>query len=144
MDKFWNKTESWNSKNLSSGGKEVLIKAVLQALPQFAMNCFLLPEQIIKKMHSSIRKFWWSHSSSKKPMHWIKSQILCQDRNMGGLGFKDFKCINMAFLAKQAWRIYTQPELLISKIYKAKYCQDYDMLQCAVGYRPSFCWRSIV
>ncbi|CAM8982876.1 unnamed protein product [Rhodiola kirilowii] len=144
MDKIWKKTESWSSKNLSSGGKEILIKAVLQALPQFAMNCFILPEQIIKKMHSSIRNFWWSHSSSKKPMHWIKSQILCQDRSMGGLGFKDLNCINMAFLAKQAWRIYTQPDLLVSRIYKAKYCHDHDMLQCGIGYRPSFCWRSIL
>ncbi|KAL9666523.1 hypothetical protein QQ045_000857 [Rhodiola kirilowii] len=50
----------------------------------------------------------------------------------------------MAFLAKQAWRLYTQPELLLSKIYKAKYCYDHDMLHCTVGYRPSFCWRSIV
>ncbi|KAL9671555.1 hypothetical protein QQ045_009124 [Rhodiola kirilowii] len=56
IDKFWNKTESWNSKNLSSGGKEILIKSVLQALPQYAMNYFLLPEHIINKMHSSYRK----------------------------------------------------------------------------------------
>ncbi|CAM8995780.1 unnamed protein product [Rhodiola kirilowii] len=30
MDKFWKKTESWNSKNLSSGGKEMLEKCVLR------------------------------------------------------------------------------------------------------------------
>ncbi|CAM8918528.1 unnamed protein product [Rhodiola kirilowii] len=144
IDKFGNKTEGWMSKNLSAGGKEVLIKAVLQSLPQYAMNCFLLPDYIINKMHSSIRNFWWTCSSSKKPMHWINFQTMCRDKTTGGLGFKDFKCINMAFLAKQAWRVYTQPDLLISKIYKAKYCYDYDMLHCNVGYRPSFCWRSIV
>ncbi|KAL9666372.1 hypothetical protein QQ045_000702 [Rhodiola kirilowii] len=82
IDKFWSKTESWISKKLSSGGKEILIKAVLQALPQYVMNGFLLPEQIINKMHSSTRKFWWSYSSSKKPIYWIKSQTLCQERNM--------------------------------------------------------------
>ncbi|KAL9667266.1 hypothetical protein QQ045_001617 [Rhodiola kirilowii] len=104
IDKFWNKTEGWVSKKLSAGGKEILIKAVLQALPQYAMNCFLL-----------------------------LVQTLCKEKNQGGLGFKDLQCINMAFLAKQAWRIYTKPELLVSKIFKAKYCPDYDMLNCSVG-----------
>ncbi|KAL9678589.1 hypothetical protein QQ045_016436 [Rhodiola kirilowii] len=132
IDKVCNKTEGWKGKN-SAGGKEILIKAVLQALPQYAMNCFKLPEDTIKKMHSSIRRYWWSCSKSKKPIHWVKAQILCQDKDMGGLGFKDLKCINLAFLAKQAWRIYTQPDLLISKILKAKYCHDSDMLFCSVG-----------
>ncbi|KAL9680101.1 hypothetical protein QQ045_017978 [Rhodiola kirilowii] len=91
IDKFYNKTEGWKAKNLSSGGKEILIKSVLQALPQYAMNCFQLPEDTIKKMHSSIRRYWWSCSSSKKPIHWVKAQTLCQDKDMGGLGFKDLK-----------------------------------------------------
>ncbi|CAM8943394.1 unnamed protein product [Rhodiola kirilowii] len=144
IDKFWNKTDGWRAKNLSCGGKEILIKSVLQALPQYAMNCFHLPADTIKKMHSSIRRYWWSCSNSKKPIHWVKAQTLCQEKDMGGLGFKDFKCINLAFLAKQAWRIYSQPELMISKIYKAKYCHSSDMLYCNAGYKPSFCWRSIV
>ncbi|CAM8877488.1 unnamed protein product [Rhodiola kirilowii] len=144
IDKFWNKTEGWKAKNLSAGGKEILIKSVLQALPQYAMNCFQLSEDSIKKMHSAIRRYWWSFSSSKNPIHWVKAQTLCQDKEMGGLGFKDLKCINLAFLAKQAWRIYTQPDLLISQIYKAKYCHGSDMLFCSARYKPSFCWRSIV
>ncbi|CAM8999449.1 unnamed protein product [Rhodiola kirilowii] len=144
IDKFCSKTEGWHAKNLSVGGKEVLIKAVLQALPQYAMNCFKLPDHIIKKMHSSIRKFWWSCSSKRKPIYWVSAQTLCQDKDMGGLGFKDLEYINLAFLAKQAWRIYTQPELLLSRLYKAKYCHSSDMLFCSVGYRPSFCWRSIM
>ncbi|KAL9665566.1 hypothetical protein QQ045_020987 [Rhodiola kirilowii] len=144
IDKVWNKTEGWKTKNLSAGGKEILIKAVLQALPQYAMNCFQLPEDTIKKMHSSIIRYWWSFSCSKKPIHWVKAQILCQDKDMGGLGFKNLKCINLAFLAKQAWRIYTHPDLLISKNFKAKYCHNSDILTCSVGYKPSFCWRSII
>ncbi|KAL9671942.1 hypothetical protein QQ045_009516 [Rhodiola kirilowii] len=143
IDKFCNKMEGWKAKNLSSGGKEILIKSVLQALPQYAMNCFQFPDDTIQKMHSAIRRFWWSSSTSKKPIHWVKAQALIRDKDMGGLDFKDLKCINLAFLAKQAWRIYNQPDLLISKIYKAKYCHNSDLLFCSVGYRPSFCWRSI-
>ncbi|KAL9669169.1 hypothetical protein QQ045_006712 [Rhodiola kirilowii] len=98
IDKFGNKTDNWKLKNLSSGGKEILIKAILQALPQYAMNCFQFPEHIIKKMHSDIRRFWWSSSSSKKPIHWVKAEVLCRDKDLGGLGFKDLKCLNLSFL----------------------------------------------
>ncbi|KAL9680378.1 hypothetical protein QQ045_018257 [Rhodiola kirilowii] len=56
--------EGWRAKNLSAGGKEILIKSVLQALPQYAMNCFLLPEDTIKKMHSSVERYWWSCSNN--------------------------------------------------------------------------------
>ncbi|KAL9669206.1 hypothetical protein QQ045_006749 [Rhodiola kirilowii] len=69
LEKCWNKTHGWKAKNLSSGGQEILIKAVLQALPQYAMNCFLLPEYVINKMQSTIRSFWWSSSKDKKPIY---------------------------------------------------------------------------
>ncbi|KAL0449808.1 UNVERIFIED_CONTAM: putative mitochondrial protein [Sesamum latifolium] len=53
-DRIWNRICGWNERNLSQAGKEVLIKAVTQAIPTYAMGCFRLPS-------SSLRKFnpWW-------------------------------------------------------------------------------------
>ncbi|CAA7058411.1 unnamed protein product [Microthlaspi erraticum] len=60
QDRLSKKINSWSAKLLSKGGKEVLIKSVSQALPTYVMSCFLLPQDIIKKLQSAIANFWWS------------------------------------------------------------------------------------
>ena len=46
-------------------------------------------------------------------------------------------------LAKQAWRIMTNPNSLIARIYKAKYFSSSDILGAKLGCSPSYAWRSI-
>jgi hypothetical protein len=42
---------------LSSGGKEVLIKSVAQAIPIYSMSCFKLPRGLCKHINSLLRNF---------------------------------------------------------------------------------------
>jgi len=44
IDRVWKKLKGWKERYLSRAGKEVLIKAVAQAIPSYIMSCYKLPE----------------------------------------------------------------------------------------------------
>ena len=53
------KLQGWKEQLLSQAGCEILLKAVIQAIPTFAMNCFKLPAILCNDIKALIRKFWW-------------------------------------------------------------------------------------
>ncbi|KAL5546661.1 hypothetical protein UlMin_006348 [Ulmus minor] len=56
-DRVWNKLCGWKSKLLSAGGREILTKAIIQAIPTYAMNMFRIPISLIKELHWLCAKF---------------------------------------------------------------------------------------
>ena len=57
-DRVWGKIQGWKEKLLSQASKEVLLKAVVQAIPTFAMSCFRLPVGLCRDIEVMICKFW--------------------------------------------------------------------------------------
>lgn len=49
----------WAEQFLSVAGKEVLIKSVASALPNYTMSCFQLPIQLAKEIEQVIAQFSW-------------------------------------------------------------------------------------
>ena len=58
-ERVWAKLQGWKEKLLSQAGREILFKAVVQAITTFAMSCFKLPMGLCKDIEMQIKKFWW-------------------------------------------------------------------------------------
>ncbi|XP_026396923.1 uncharacterized protein LOC113291626 [Papaver somniferum] len=52
----------------------------------------------------------------------IPLPTLCRPTYLGGLGLRDLSSNNLAFLAKMAWRIYSNMDSTLGKLVSAKYC----------------------
>lgn len=143
IDRIQKRVNSWNNKILSSGGKEVLIKSILAVIHLYPMQCFLLPKTTLAKINSVVLRFWWrSSSNNAHHVHCLKSSILFQSKDNGGMGFKNMFHFNRALLAKLACKIYDQPDLLVSRIPKCKYFRDCSFFDSILDRRPSKIRRS--
>ena len=63
-ERVWRKIQGWKEKLLSQAGREILIKAVVEAIPTYTMSCFKLPVGLCTKIESFIRKFWWGQKGN--------------------------------------------------------------------------------
>ncbi|XP_012837512.1 PREDICTED: uncharacterized protein LOC105958055 [Erythranthe guttata] len=106
------------------------------------MGCFLLPIGLVREHEAAIRRFWWGNGTTKG-MHWLAWKELCKSKEKGGMGFRDLRSFNLALVTKQAWRILSNPNLLLSKIMAARYFPHGNFRDAGIGYRPSTTWRSI-
>ncbi|CAM8999722.1 unnamed protein product [Rhodiola kirilowii] len=142
-EKVLKKIGDWKHKMLSSAGREVLIKSVLQAIPIYAMSCFKIPVLLCKKIVGDVLNFWWNNKK-RRGIHWVRADELLKDKEEGGLGFRKMELMNLALLAKQGWRLLTEPDLLVSRLFKAKYYPNSEVYNATIGRRPSYAWRGIM
>jgi hypothetical protein len=74
-------------------------------------------------------------------MSWDKLSL---PKKWGGLGYKDLHSFNLVMLAKQAWRLLSDPSSLCARVLKAKYFPHTKVLQAEPIEGMSYTWRSIL
>ncbi|XP_062017671.1 uncharacterized protein LOC133734024 [Rosa rugosa] len=144
VERVQKRTHGWKAKLLSAAGKEILIKAVAQAIPSYVMNCFELPRQLCNEMHRLMAQFWWGDVEGKGKVHWLSWDKLCVSKQEGGLGFRDMHDFNLALLAKQGWRLVQRPDALLTQLLKARYFPRSDFMEAELEAGSSYTWRSIM
>ncbi|PNX92881.1 ribonuclease H [Trifolium pratense] len=67
-----------------------------------------------------ICNFWLGSSNDHRKIHSVRWSKVCTQKKNGGMGFRDLRAFNEALLAKQGWRLITNPNSLVAQILKAK------------------------
>lgn len=135
----------WEQIFLSKSEKEVLLKTITQALPNYVMSVFLLPANLCQQLERLMCKYWWQTDSKKDgSIHWQSWTRMCESKFSGGMGFCNIRYFNLALLGKQGWRLLKFQDKLVSKVFKARYYSKGTFLTAEIGHNPSYIWRSIM
>jgi hypothetical protein len=70
-EKIWGRIQGWKEKSMSMAAKEILITAVAQAIPAYAMACFDLTKSLCDDIGKLVCQYWWSQNDEMKKMHWV-------------------------------------------------------------------------
>lgn len=133
------KLEGWKESLLNQAGKEVLIKAIIQAISSYAMSMVRFPKTFCNTLCSEVARFWWT-SGRDKGIHWKKWSSLTDSKGNGGLGFREFSHMNSSLLAKQAWKMIQNPEALWARTLRAIYFPNSSYLQVKQRWTVSWTW----
>jgi hypothetical protein len=144
IHKISSKLQGWKAKLLSQAGRLTLINSVFNSIPICTFSVFKVPETVCKKLDSLINAFWWGHDSSRRKMHMTNWETITKPKTQGGLGIKKFGPMNKALITKQYWRIRNNPNLLLSKTLKSKYCPNGDLHSHKPNPKASWIWRTIM
>ncbi|XP_070662391.1 uncharacterized protein [Malus domestica] len=68
---------------------------------------------------------------------------LTKKKNVGGLGFRDIQCFNLAFLAKIGWRLAQKPMSLLATVLRDKYYPGGSFMAASKGKCSSWGWKGI-
>lgn len=69
-ERILKKIEGWKESLLNQAGKEVLIKAILQAIPSYTMAIVRFPKTFCKSICASIARFWWRSGRKDRGFDW--------------------------------------------------------------------------
>ena len=90
-----------------------------------------------------MRKFWWGQRQQENRIAWVSWKSMCKSKLNGGMGFQNLQAFNLAMLAKQGWKLLSNPLSLVARIYKAKYYPHGNILNSKLASNPSYAWQSI-
>lgn len=143
-ERVWKRIQGWKEKCLSGAGKDVLIKAVAQAIPAYAMCCFDLTKTLCDDIGRMICRYWWAQQENENKMHWLSWERMCSRKKKGGMGYRDLHLFNLAMLARQGWCLIMDPESLCAQVWRAKYFPNGDLSEVQEKPGISYSWRSIL
>ncbi|XVF08796.1 hypothetical protein REPUB_Repub07fG0034100 [Reevesia pubescens] len=135
---------SWENKFLSLAGRTALIKSVLCSLPGYIMQTTYLPEYVIAEMDKLIKSFLWGGTKEERKMHLLNWEQISSPKEEGGLGVRNTRKTNLAYLAKLGWHLLINKDCLWVEIMEKKYLKGRDFLTVQSMGMNSYTWKSII
>ena len=114
----------WKRQYISKGGRIILIKTTMTIMPLYQMSLFRMPKTVARRLEKLQRDFLWGGGNLEKKAHLVNWEVVCADKENGGLGLRKLALLNKALLGKWLWRFACVKEELWKQVLVAKYGQE--------------------
>lgn len=121
-----------------------MAKSVLSSILVYTMHTYLLPKGTCDELDKVIRNFVWNGNDGKMRVHLIDWKTLCMPRKYGGAGLRNFHDVNLAVIAKLAWKFLHEIELPWVKVLREKYLRNSLPHRGEVKPYDSHVWKHIM
>ncbi|XP_070055164.1 uncharacterized protein [Nicotiana tomentosiformis] len=108
--KIVKKLNGWQGKLMSTGGKIILLKHILQSMPTYILSAMNPPKGTML-MEKHFVNFFWGSVNGKNKYHWSSWHNMCIPKEVGGVGIRRIDDIIETFNMKRLWRFRTHPSL---------------------------------
>ncbi|RVW41235.1 putative mitochondrial protein [Vitis vinifera] len=115
---FWFEAASGLRINLDKS--EIIPVGVVEEIDEMAeeLGCRLL------EIRKSTKRFPLGGGNVERKAHLVKWEVVCADKNKGGLGLRKLALLNKALLGKWIWRFACDKDNLWKQVILAKYGQE--------------------
>lgn len=102
IDKMKNKMSGWEAYSLSFAGRVTLAQASLANITGYVMQTCAIPISVCEEAAKLCRNFIRGSTTDQRKCHLIYLSKMCLPKEEGGLGFRDLKVLNKAYMMKLA------------------------------------------
>lgn len=122
ISKIKTKIAVWGGYWLTKGGKVILIKAMLAALPIFQTTFLLAPRNVTEQISKLLRDFLWQGGKGNEcKIHLVNWEVVEKTNTEGGLQIRDPALVNLALGEKILWKLIHEPSHPVSVLLRTKY-----------------------
>lgn len=145
LERLKTRLEGWKAKSLTLAGRHVLAQSVLSTIPYYVMQTAKLPLGLCDTIDKRIRQFIWGGPNKERSCSLVKWTTVTQPKHLGGLGIRNTRDMNRAFMTKLGWRMMNDENSLWSTVLVNKYMEgvrSLDRIRPKQG--ASNAWTGIV
>ena len=123
-EKIRRRLAQWKREYISKGEHITLIKSTLASMPIYLMSLFRMPKIVAKRLEKLQRDFLWGGGSFERKVHLINWEVVCTQKEKGGLGIRKIDPLNKALLGKWIWIFAYEKDNLWKRVIGVKYGQE--------------------
>ncbi|CAL1375573.1 unnamed protein product [Linum trigynum] len=126
LEKIDQRLSGWKARSLSLAGRVTLATSVLNALPNYVMQTAVLPVSVCDTIDRKVRAFIWGAEDGASKTHLVNWETICKPKELGGLGMRSARALNLSYIMKLGWAFLNKSEELWIRVLQGKYFKVND------------------